>query len=190
MKLATLCAALTVALTHVSTAAAQHDMHMMHDATSTAPRPTASGQAAFAAIGEVVRLLEADSTTDWRRVNLEALRQHLIDMDEVTLHAAVTQRDVPGGATMDVTGTGRSAAAILRMLTSHARMLDLDAAYHATTQPLPNGVRFTVTARDTSDARAVAKVRGLGFAGLITEGDHHAAHHLAIARGEDPHATR
>ena len=39
------------------------------------------------AIGEIVRILEADPKTDWSKVNLEALRQHLIDMNEVALHA-------------------------------------------------------------------------------------------------------
>jgi hypothetical protein len=26
-------------------------------------------------------------------------------------------------------------------------------------------------------------IRGLGFAGIMVEGDHHAEHHLAMARG-------
>src|SRR5437764_5713379 len=35
------------------------------------------GQAAFGAIQEVVELLEADPTTDWAKVNIAALREHL-----------------------------------------------------------------------------------------------------------------
>ncbi len=54
--------------------------------------PTMPGQDAFGAIQEIVRILEADPKTDWSKVNLEALRQHLIDMSEVTLKAdAVTK---------------------------------------------------------------------------------------------------
>ena len=34
------------------------------------------------------------------------------------------------------------------------------------------------------DAKVVARIRGLGFAGLITEGAHHQPHHLAMAKGE------
>jgi hypothetical protein len=41
-----------------------------------------------------------------------------------------------------------------------------------------------VTAETPGDARAVARVRGLGVAGIITEGTHHAPHHLAISRGD------
>jgi hypothetical protein len=53
---------------------------------------------------------------------------------------------------------------------------------------IANGARLTVTAKQESDARTVALIRGLGFAGIMTEGNHHAAHHLAIARGDaDPH---
>lgn len=153
------------------------------------PLPTMPGQAAYAAIGEVVRLLKTDPTTDWSRVNIEALRQHLIDMDDVTMHAAVRQRNVAGGAEMDVTGTGRTAAAIQRMVTNHAMMLGQGSDYRTAAVTIPNGVRLTVTARNGADSRMVAQIRGLGFAGLLTEGDHHASHHLALARGDaDPHA--
>lgn len=148
-------------------------------ATSAIP-----AQAAYATIGEIVRLLKADATTDWSRVNLEALRQHLIDMDEVTMHASVAQRQIADGAEMEVTGSGRTAAAIERMLSSHAKMLDREPDYRASVVSIANGMRFTVTARNREDARIVARIRGLGFAGLLTEGDHHAAHHLSLARGD------
>jgi hypothetical protein len=42
----------------------------------------------------------------------------------------------------------------------------------------------TVTARDPSNTKLVAMIRGEGFAGLLTEGDHHARHHMALARGD------
>jgi hypothetical protein len=75
------------------------------------------------------------------------------------------------------------------MLTMHSAMLDQSAEYRATATEIPNGVRFVVTAKDPSRVASVARVRGLGFAGLLTEGDHHARHHLAIARGEGhPHS--
>src|SRR4051794_21173706 len=49
--------------------------------------PTLAGQEAFGTIQEIVRNLEADPKTDWSRVNIAALREHLIDMHEVTLRA-------------------------------------------------------------------------------------------------------
>lgn len=162
-----------------------HAAHMALMQKCQSALPTQPGQAAFGAISEIVRMLEADSTTDWSRVNIEALRQHLIDMDDVVMHAAVLQRSVPGGLEMQVTGTGRTVGAIKRMAMNHARMLDQEGQYHATAKETANGARLTVTA---SDERTVARIRGLGFAGLMTEGDHHAPHHLAIARGENPHS--
>jgi hypothetical protein len=148
------------------------------------PLPKQPAQAAYASIGEIVRILKADSTTDWTKVDLEAVRQHIIDMDAVTMRAQVKQQSVPGGVSMVVTGDATVAASIKRMLTSHAGMLDQDPQYHAVVSPRANGVRFTVTARDPSNTKLVTMIRGLGFAGLLTEGDHHARHHLALARGD------
>ena len=68
--------------------------HMRHDRAKmsghmAATAPAQPGQGAFAAIQEIVGILEADSSTDWSKVNIEALRQHLIDMDNVTLRSEV-----------------------------------------------------------------------------------------------------
>ena len=171
------------ALCSPARAFAQHDMSM-HSPAARACRISASASR-LRDDREITRILEADSTTNWSTVNLEALRQHLIDMDNVTLRAVVKQRDVAGGMTADVTGSGAVVGSIQRMLTMHANMLDQSSDYHAVTEPLPDGVRFTVTAKHTGDAKLVARIRqGLGSAGLLTEGDHHARHHLALARGE------
>ena len=64
--------------------------------------PTLPGQDAFGAIGEIVAMLEADPKTDWSKIDLEALRQHLIDMNDVTLHADVVAKPVDGGLEMAV----------------------------------------------------------------------------------------
>jgi hypothetical protein len=162
--------------------------HAAHSAAMSACAagavPTSSGQAAFAAISEIVRMLKADPTTDWSRVNIEALRQHLIDMDDVTMHASMVQRSVAGGIEVDVTGSGRTAAAIRRMAVNHSRMLDQGTEYRSTAREIANGALITILAKDPTNARMVAQIRGLGFAGLMTEGNHHAPHHLAIARGD------
>ena len=46
------------------------------------------------------------------------------------------------------------------------------------------GVLLTVTSTDPHQA---ARIRGLGFTGIMAEGSHHQAHHLAMARGEPVH---
>jgi len=148
------------------------------------------GQDAFGAIAEIVRLLEADPATDWSRVDLERLRQHLVDMNEVVLRAAVKPAQVPGGLAMEITGAGRTRAAILAMVIPHAAELDKMPQWTAKTEPIATGVRLTVVARDAVDATSIARIRGLGFAGLLVQGGHHGPHHLAMARGELPAAHR
>lgn len=160
-----------------------HAAHMATMGDSSQRSATQPGQSAFAAIAEAVRILEADSTTDWNRVDVERLRQHLIDMDEVVMHARVSQRAIAGGMEADVTGTGRTADAIRRMLTAHAAELNTMPDFVANTREIAGGVRLVVTARNADDARTAARIRALGPIGLLTEGEHHGMHHLMILRG-------
>src|SRR5579884_926245 len=50
-----------------------------HTGMHASGTPSLPGQGAFGAIQEIVRSLDADPNTDWSKVDLEALRQHLID---------------------------------------------------------------------------------------------------------------
>jgi hypothetical protein len=54
----------------------------------------------------------------------------------------------------------------------------------ATTEEIPNGIRLTVVAKTPDDAKTVARIRALGFIGLLVQGAHHQPHHLAMAKGE------
>lgn len=157
---------------------------MMHQPSGEAAQPSLPGQDAFGAIQEVVRLLEADPNTDWSKVNIAALREHLIDMNEVTLHAAADERRLDNGVEIAVTGEGRVLDAIKRMVPAHARELNGMNGWAATTEELANGVRLTVT---SSDPKQVPKLQALGFIGLMVQGGHHKPHHLAIASGRYPH---
>jgi hypothetical protein len=184
----TLALTLPVALTLPAPLLAQdHGAHSQHVASGK--MPGLAGQDAYAAIAEVVRILDADSSTDWSRVDLERLRQHLLMMHEVTLNSTVRQENVPGGARMDVTGSGRTAGAIRQMLTAHAAELNAMPDLRAEAVEIAGGIRLTVTAREVSNERLVSRIRGLGFAGLLTFGDHHGPHHLALARGHG-HGSR
>ncbi|HSE02801.1 MAG TPA: hypothetical protein VLK35_01510 [Methylomirabilota bacterium] len=161
-----------------------HHTHGHHGTAAPGGAPTLPGQDAFGAIAEVVRLLEADPETDWSRVDLERLRQHLIDMNEVVLRSEVKSSQVPGGLAMDITGAPRTARAIRAMVAPHAAELDRMSDWSARTAPIPSGLRLTVTARTPEDAKTVARIRGLGFIGLLVQGGHHGPHHLAMAKGE------
>lgn len=163
-----------------------HTPEMQHEA----PKATEPGQAAFAAITEIVKILEADRTTDWTKVDLEALRQHLIDMDDLTLRAVVQASPTAGGLVMTVTGEGRVQEALLRMVPAHAPMLEQAGPWRAAVTPVDGGVQFSVIARDPADSATVARIRGLGFIGLMVQGAHHTEHHLLIARGAGDAAHR
>jgi hypothetical protein len=175
----TLLVATTQPVSAQATGGMDHSRHSAMRGESVAP----AGQDAFAAIAAVVAILEADSTTDWSKVDIEALRQHLIAMNDVTLGARVAQSPVSGGARMDVTGDGRVVESIRGMLRAHAPQLEALGLYRATVEQIPRGARLTVTAADPGDTKTATRIRGLGFSGLLTVGAHHADHHVALARG-------
>lgn len=159
-------------------------MHGQGGARMGMAMPTMPGQDAFGAIQEIVGILEADPNTDWSKVNLEDLRHHLIDMNEVTLKADPVAKPIDNGLEITVTGDGRTLAAIQRMVPAHAQQLNQMNGWSAKTELLPNGVLLTVT---SSDPNQVQHIRGLGFIGLLVSGSHHLPHHLAMAKGESAH---
>ena len=153
----------------------------MHPASMT---PTLPGQDAFGAIQEVVNILDADAKTDWSKVDLEALRQHLIDMNEVTLKADAAPKQIDGGLEIAVTGDGRTLGAIQRMVPAWAQTMNGQSGWTAKTTSLPDGELLTVTA---TDPKEIQHIRGLGFIGLLVSGSMHQPHHLAMAKGEFDH---
>ena len=153
-----------------------HMDHAQHARGGAAAIPTMPGQEAFGTIQEIVRILEADPSTDWSRVNIAALREHLIDMNEVTMRARASERALDGGVEITVTGEDRTLSAIKRMVPAHAHEL-VALGWSATTRDLPNGVKLVVT---TSDPRQAAKIRALGFMGIMVQGAHHQMHHKPL----------
>ncbi|MFC3229562.1 hypothetical protein ACFOGJ_20105 [Marinibaculum pumilum] len=154
------------------------------DRPAIAP-PREAGQGAFAALAEIVAMLEADPTTDWSRVDLDALRQHLVDMNALMLHAEAVAERLPDGLRMRVGGSGAAGAAVRRMVPAHARELDRIAGWTAAAIADGDEIVLTVSATEPGE---VARIQGLGFFGLMATGAHHQAHHLAVARGEGMHA--
>lgn len=161
----------------------EHLDHAQHMQGIEAAKPTMPGQEVFGTIQEIVQILEADPTTDWSKVNIAALREHLIDMDEVTMRAAARERALDNGVEISVTGEGRTLDAIKRMLPAHANELGA-IGWSARTESLPNGIKLVVTSRDPKDA---IKLKALGFMGIMVQGAHHQIHHLMMAKGEFTH---
>lgn len=145
--------------------------------------PTEPGQAAFGAIQQIVGILRADPQTDWSKVDVDALRQHLIDMDEVTMRAVARKEPIKDGLRISVTGDGRTLEAIQRMVPEHAHDIDGMYGWTVRTAAIPNGIELTVTGPE-ADAR---EIRALGFMGIMVLGGHHQMHHLAMAKGDPMH---
>lgn len=170
----------------------QHDPAMhgqaTHDSAAAGSTPVEMGQSAFAALAEIIAMLEADPQTDWSKVDIEALRAHLVDMNEVTLYAQVEMREIEGGAEFTVSGPARTQAALHRMIPAHAVAMAGDPRTAWDFGPAADGgMRVTLTVKDPADEVGVQQIRALGFVGMLVRGMHHGPHHLAIARGENPH---
>lgn len=156
-------------------------MHGLMRQQAAGDQPTLPGQDAFGAIQEIVRILDADPATDWTKVKIGALRDHLIDMNEVTLHAKADERALDNGLEVTVTGEGRTLEAVKRMIPAHIRELDKLNDWSARSEEFPDGVKFTVT---SADPKQVPKIKALGFMGIMVQGSHHQTHHLMMAKGE------
>jgi hypothetical protein len=171
---------LAVAQTNMS-----HDMNHTGSAMHRVNIPALPGQDAFGAIQEIVMILEADPNTDWSKVNLSALREHLLDMNLLALNAVVNEKELPDGLMMSVSGSGRSLQAIQRMVTAHQSFINGMNGWRVSVESTADGVKLTATA---SDAAQVKRIKGLGFFGLMVTGGHHQQHHLALARGGGMHS--
>jgi hypothetical protein len=159
-------------------------VHGMPGPAAVSEGPSEPGQAAFAAIQEIVALLVADPATDWSRVDVEALRRHLIDMDNVTLRADVATTPVPDGTRYTVSGAGAVRESIRRMVRAHAETMSGANGMTILAEDAPEGAVMTVMPEAPAD---LPKLKGLGFIGLMTLGMHHQQHHLMIATGHGPH---
>lgn len=163
----------------------QGGMQQMGSLATLPPELTQAGQSAFAAIQEAVSLLERDPETDWSSVNIDALRDHLVDMNNVTLYASVVAKNVDGGATFTVTSENPAvASSIRRMLMAHAGMVTSEAGWSTESGHVANGATLTIV----GDSHSSEKIRALGFFGILALGMHHQAHHLALAKGANAHA--
>ncbi|MEE9319693.1 MAG: hypothetical protein V3U76_04535 [Granulosicoccus sp.] len=189
-KLVCLCVlalALPATTTAQDTTNNQHTADMNHDAMShqmTMSTPQQSGQSAFAAIQEIVDILLSDPATDWGRVDIDALRSHLIDMDNVTLRAQVKTAELDNGTLYTATSLDSAvSASIQNMVLAHASTMDGVNGWTLTADQIDTGATLMVEGPEADTDR----IRALGFIGLMTVGMHHQAHHIAIASGSNPH---
>lgn len=152
-----------------------------HNGHDTTVMPTDAGQSAFAATAEIVSILSRSADTDWKKVNISALRQHLVDMNALFMESEVSTRSVENGWAFEVLGTGAVLRAIHAMVPAHAQELNKVEDWTAGATINATGAVLMV---QSSSPAIQKKIKGLGFFGLMATGAHHQPHHLAMATGQ------
>jgi len=165
-----------------------HSAMMKSPAPAPSALPTEAGNDAFGTIQEVIALLNNDPTTDWSKVNLEALRLHLLDMEDMTSNIEVLSQTAINNGMVAVikTTTERSAKALKRIFMAHPKVLKSESGYDM--QVAFNDGQYTLTTT-TDNPADVDKIRGLGYIGLMAYGNHHQPHHYSMAKGSNPHGA-
>ena len=154
-----------------------HETHMQQDDGAA---PQEAGQSAFATIAEIVSLLEADPKTDWSRVDITALREHLVDMNNLMLGAKVSATVSAETISFHVEGDANVLRAIHAMVPAHAVELNDLGPWIVEAKATDEGAVLKVKSTTHADFE---KARALGFFGLMAKGSHHQPHHLAMAKG-------
>ena len=153
-----------------------------HHAMNNAPLNMA-GNEIFGTVQEVVQKLENDPKTDWSKVDLEALRQHLLDMKAFTEEVEViSQTHIKNGLSIEIKPqTSRAGEALERVMKMHPLMLKQEKGWDMQSKLLNGNFLISVTTENSSE---VDELRALGYIGILAEGAHHQAHHWMIATGQ------
>lgn len=159
----------------------QHNHGMTHGA-ETGTQPVMPGQDLFGAITEIVAILNADPATDWAAVDIDALQRHLLDMHLVATQARPETEPLDGGLRFTLARPGAASRAAERMLAAHGPILEAVFGWKAELETDAAEIRWLV--RSPGNPADTAKIRALGFFGLLASGAHHQSHHLAMARGK------
>ena len=173
--------------------AKNHDKHqslMQHESVKQKADTKAvlmqAGTDPFATLQEVINQLETNPNTDWEKANLEALRLHLVQMEDMTLNVDVVQSLIDKGFKAVVTPTTpRALKSMSTVLSAHPAQMKNETGWDM--QVSENNGVFTLVVT-TQNIAEVVKIRGLGYIGVMATGSHHQAHHWAMASGNNPHA--
>ena len=153
---------------------------------------TEAGNDVFGTIQEVITKLNADANTDWSKVDIEALRKHLVDMYEMTINInVISQESIKDGLKVKMEATtARASAALKRVFSAHPMMLEQETGWIMKVESLTSDntkgqYLLTIT---TTSSHEVDKIRGLGYIGIMAYGNHHQPHHWSMAKGSNPHS--
>ena len=141
------------------------------------------GQSAFAAIAEIVAKLESNPNTNWNVIDIKGLREHLRDMNKVIIDAVTVAKEIDGGMQFTVTGGVDVKSSIRRMTLAHATFMNNVNGWEYKAKKIDGGAVVTVLVPPQDQA----KIKALGFFGMIASGSHHQLHHWKMALGQNAH---
>jgi len=174
-----------IASAHMHHANMDHAAMMGRNTATTQVVLTESGTDPFATMQEAIAALEDNPETNWEKVNIEALRLHLVEMQDMTINVEVTQQSINNGFIAVVTPTTpRAVKSLKKVLSGHPIQMKAETGWDM--QVSNNNGVFTLTVT-TKKLKDVAKIRGLGYIGVMAYGNHHQPHHWAMASGDNPH---
>ena len=159
-----------------------HTHGMTHNATvDTLRMPQEGGHATFAALVEIVAILEQDANTDWDNVDINSLRAHLLDMNYLMLESDATT-SILGDTRIQfqIKGTIASIPSIHRMVPAHARFIEQSRGWMIKPELTKDGAVLTITVEEQA---LVTRLNALGFYGFMSLDSHHQAHHFQMANG-------
>lgn len=140
------------------------------------------GQGAFAAIAEIVTLLRQDPATNWKYVDIDGLRTHLVDMDVLMTDTIVSTVQITNGIEMTIQLGDRAGEAARRMVPAHGPVLASETGWVSEVEETKTTLIWRVVSAPEAHV-----ISALGFYGLMAVGDHHTVHHLSLAQGKMVH---
>lgn len=160
-----------------------HQHHMMQTMEGSLKE---AGNDIFATIQEVIDQLENDPETDWSKVNIEALRQHLLDMNDMAVNIdVINQKPLVNGLEVTIQATTmRAKQTLLKVFNVHPMHLKRETGWDM--QVVQNKEHFIVTTT-SKDLKQVNKIIALSYIGLMAYGNHHQPHHWGISTSQNPH---
>ncbi len=170
----------------------EHDSELMEQhghqiAAPSSANLTQAGNDMFGTVQEVIQQMNEQDGFSWKEVNLEVLRQHLLDMQDMTENVEVVgQRPVANGVELHIKATTpRAFNALKRVFSAHPAQLKKETGWEMLVSQQDDLFVLTTTSSNSNDTD---KIRGLGYIGLMAWGNHHQPHHWAMATGQNPHA--
>jgi hypothetical protein len=139
------------------------------------------GQSTFAALIEIVDLLEKEGSTNWSKVDIDGLREHLLDMDQLILNTtSMTSLVGEKQIQFNIRGTSSSVPSIHRMVPAHSRFIQQSRGWSISYGLDDDGATLAISAEDTA---TIERLSALGFYGFMSLDSHHQAHHYQMALG-------